>query len=538
MSLRRRQFIQSSLLFTIGMATTTARADQPIQAIVIGSGFGGAVAALRLGQAGIRTLVLERGRRWPITSAQDTFATFAQPDGRSAWFRTTAPVYEPKPIDKYAGILDLIIGNGINVLNGAGVGGGSLVYAANTYQPDKKLFRQVFPNTVNYNELDRIYYPRVREILKPSPVPEDILNTSYYLSSRVFLEQAAKAGLPTRLLDINVDWNIVRQEINGTKRASTIIGESWYGINSGAKNSLDRNYLAQAEATGNVEILPLHVVQSISELDFGRGYRVVCDQIDEFGQLVARRSFVCRHLFLAAGSIGTTKLLLKAKATGGLSRLSDNVGKYWGTNGNTVGLRTGVPPANPTQGGPSTVAVEHFNNPIAPTALVYAPFFGLPQGTIGSLGLNISKPEGQITYNSSTDGINVTWPADSTSNQTNLQAATFTYSLLDIANTTSDLKPSTNVRHGSIPGHKRRLNLDDIEANLLGGVSPTSTVAPLGGAVMEKVCDSYGRVFGHRGLYVVDGALIPGSVACATPSLTIAALAERSLDRILNDIKY
>ncbi|MFN6566844.1 MAG: GMC oxidoreductase [Dendronalium sp. ChiSLP03b] len=518
------------------MTTTTALADQPIQAIVIGSGFGGAVAALRLGQAGIRTLVLERGRRWPITPAQDTFATYDQPDGRSAWFRTTTPVYNPRPIDKYAGILDLIIGNGINILNGAGVGGGSLVYAASTYQPTKRLFERVFPKSVKYHELDRIYYPRVRSILKPSPVPQDILNTSYYLSSRVFLEQAARAGLPTRLLDINVDWDIVRQEINGTRRPSTIIGESWYGINSGAKNSLDRNYLAQAEATGKVEILPLHVVQSISELGHKRGYRVVCDQIDEFGQVLARHSFICRHLFLAAGSLGTTKLLLKAKATGELRRLSEDVGKYWGTNGNTVAVRAGLIPTNPTQGGPSTVAVEHFNNPIAPTVLVYAPFYGLPQGTLGSLGLNISQPDGQITYNSSTENIDVNWPITSASNQTNLQAATFTYNLIDTANTTPQRKPTTRIRHGSIPA-SRLLDPDKLQSNLVGEVSGASTVAPLGGAVIEKVCDSYGRVFGHSGLYIVDGSLIPGSAACATPSLTIAALAERSMDRILNDIR-
>ncbi|TBR61292.1 hypothetical protein BLD44_013390 [Mastigocladus laminosus UU774] len=55
--------------------------------------------------------------------------------------------------------------------------------------------------------------------------------------------------------------------------------------------------------------------------------------------------------------------------------------------------------------------------------------------------------------------------------------------------------------------------------------------------VINKVCDSYGRVFGHPGLYIVDGSLIPGSAACSTPSLTIAALAEWCMDRILNDVK-
>jgi cholesterol oxidase len=532
----RRQFLQSSLLFTASIATTTVLADEPIEAIVIGSGFGGSVAALRLGKAGIKTLVLERGRRWPITSAQNTFATYAQPDGRSAWFRTTTPVYGSRPINKYAGILDLIEGQGIDVLNGVGVGGGSLVYAASTYQPTEELFYRVFPRTINYDELDRIYYPRVRSILKPSPIPEDILQTSYYLSTRVFLEQAAKAGLPTRLLDINVDWNIVRKEINGTRRPSTITGESWYGINSGAKNSLDRNYLAKAEATGKVEILPLHIVKSIAELGKNQGYRIVCTQIDEFGRVIANRSFLCRKLFLAAGSIGTSQLLLKAKATGGLSRLSPHIGKYWGTNGNIVGIRAGLPPTNPTEGGPSTAAVEHFDNPIAPTVLVAAPFFGVPDGTLPSLALTISKPKGQLTYNraKTNTNINITWPTDSVDNQTNLKAAAYTFNLIDAANQTPKNRPQTSVRHGSVPS-KIVSQSSKGQSKIVLGVDSATTVAPLGGAVMGKVCDSYGRVFGYQGLYVVDGALIPGSAACSTPSLTIAALAERCMDKILDE---
>jgi len=64
-----------------------------------------------------------------------------------------------------------------------------------------------------------------------------------------------------------------------------------------------------------------------------------------------------------------------------------------------------------------------------------------------------------------------------------------------------------------------------------------STYHPLGGAVIGKVCDDFGRVLGQRGLYVNDGALIPGSTACVNPSLTIAALAERNIDHIVrNDV--
>lgn len=101
----RHRFLKAGALSTTGFVLETsfgvlrswALKSEPIEAIVIGSGFGGAVAALRLAEAGIHPIVLERGRRWSVTEAQNTFATLRNPDGRSSWLSPTAVVVKILP---------------------------------------------------------------------------------------------------------------------------------------------------------------------------------------------------------------------------------------------------------------------------------------------------------------------------------------------------------------------------------------------------------------------------------------------------------
>lgn len=534
----RRRFLQNAALFSTGLmaslmnARITRAQDENVDAIVIGSGFGGSVAALRLGQAGINTLILERGRRWTITPQQNTFATYRNPDGRAAWLSPTT--FDGVPVDVYTGILERKDEQGISVLCGAGVGGGSLVYNGVTYQPPRDLFYQVFPPQINYDELDKTYYPRVRSMQKTAILPPDLLASSYYLNTRVFLQQATKAGIPNRLIDMAIDWNIVREEISGTKVPSTIIGEIWYGINSGSKNSLDRNYLTQAEQTGYVNILPLHLVTEIKEIP-RYGYSISCTQINESGQVIATKTFTCRYLFLAAGSMGTSALLVKAKATGTLPKLNNQIGLGWGSNGDTLATRSGLPqPTNPGQGGPASGLAEHFNNPFGPVSLISYPVWNAPEGTVSSLGMAIPSVKGKFSYDSTTGLVKLTWPRspNKSTDPKVLRATQYTYQLLDTANSTSTNQVRTALIEGSV--RPRRTSRDDITTQ----ISATTTAHPLGGAVLGKACDFYGRVKGYERLYVIDGALIPGSTACTNPALTIAALAERNMETILKyDIK-
>jgi cholesterol oxidase len=504
---RRRHFLQSAAFFGAGLAvsvgtpiyrTSATSSYEDTEALIIGSGFGGSIASLRLAQAGIQTLVLERGRRWNIRSDGNTFSNFRNPDGRSAWLSPTNLFGQS--VDVYTGVLETLNEDGVTVLAGAGVGGGSLVYNAIIYQPNRELFYRVFPRSINYEEMDNKYYPRVRSMLRAAPIPDDILKTDYYDTTRFLLENGKKAGLPTRLLDLGVDWDIVRQEITGGKIASAINGEHWFGI-----NSLDRNYLLQAEQTGLVKVLPLHIVTEISELP-RRGYRVKCHEIDERGEVIQSKIFTCRYLFLAAGSMGTSKLLLKAKEKGTLPRLKLSVGQNWNNNGDMVAQRSNLPKPVIGKGGPSGAVVENINNTQNPISLMNLEDWSGGPGTQRCLTLAMTKPKGFFTYDRSTDDVKLHWPEQE--NRDNLLAAKVTYTTLDGSITTPTTTPKTDVS-ASICAH------------------------PLGGAVMGKVCDQYGRVLNYQGLYVVDGALIPGPTACTNPSFTIAAIAERCMEKII-----
>ncbi len=516
MSYGRRRFLQGSALFSAGLIASIvndriARAnDEPVEAVVIGSGFGGSVAALRLGQAGIHTVLLERGRRWSITNAQNTFTTYQNPDGRAAWLSPTT--WDGVPVDIYTGILERKDENGITVLCGSGVGGGSLVYNATLYQPPRELFYRVFPQAISYHEMDKIYYPLVRSMLKPSPIPKDILATKYYESSRLYLQQATTAGLPNYLADVAVDWNIIREEIQGTKVPSAIVGQDWYGINSGAKNSLDRNYLAQAEQTGYVEILPLHIVTEITEVP-GVGYRISSNQINESGETIASKYITCKYLFLGAGSMGTSALLVKAKATGTLPSLNEYIGQGWATDGDGYGIRSGLPPVSTPRGGPSSAIVQHFDNPIGPVSVVYGTPWGDAETVLTCLCIGLPAERGSFNYDAATGLVKLTWPFDAPGNRKLVESLKFTFNLIDKKNTTTIYKPTTNV--------------------VIGNGDGGSCAHPLGGAVLGKACDLFGRVKGYQGLYVVDGALIPGSTGCTNPALTIAAMSERCIERII-----
>ncbi|MEE1926750.1 GMC oxidoreductase [Streptomyces sp. TRM 70351] len=487
--------------------------------VIIGSGVGGSIAAFRLAAAGVDNVVLERGRRWPITPAGDTFPHFPSLDKRLIWLDGSCPPLSAVPLllsplrdalaaalPRSTGLLDIIAEKNLAIVCGAGVGGGTLVYGGVLAQPQPGPFDRIFPAEVDYEELDRVYYPRARRRLIAAPFPEDLLSHGPYRSSRLWHSAATRSGLPTQWVTGNYDFDVIRAELAGEKEPAAIIGQYHFtGCNSGAKMSVDRTYLARAEATGRTTVRPLHKVTSIRQDPQGR-YRVSVDRLTRHGTVHERLALTCDRLVLAAG-VHTPRMLLAARETGRLPRLHETVGTRWGTNGDHLPvIRTAALPIGARQGGPAAVLVRSHDG----TATVMHSPMPLPAGAglLPCVGMGISDRFGEWTYSSATGDTRLQWE---TGNDATARRAV------------GELAEQV-ARH--TPGG----------GSVIDPPSAYPLIAhPVGGAMLGEATDAYGRLHGYTGLYCLDGALMPGSTAAVNPALTIAAIVERCLDRIIDD---
>jgi cholesterol oxidase len=365
-------------------------ADAPAYspAIVIGSGFGGAVAALRLAEAGIQTTVLERGSRWPMPSSRRAvFANDTLPDGRAFWRQssftgvTGMKVYS----DYFGGVLDVVKFNGIQVWQGVGVGGGSLVYTGAHPIPQRDYFEHVFGATVSYAEMVARWFPKTAAVLGTSTMPDDIYNSKPYAHSRVWDEQARKAGYTTSKIEGIWNWDVMRQELAGTVRKSATVSESNYGNANGVKKSLGLSYLKLAEATGKATIYSGHEVLDIGQESSGR-YLVRVRKVSPTGTVLATRTLSCDRLFLAAGSLGTTELLMRARAADQLPNVNEHLGTGWGTNGDAAIVRSWSGTGGLTQGAASRSRISDVVDGLPITMENwFVPGLPLDLGIIGSL---------------------------------------------------------------------------------------------------------------------------------------------------------
>ncbi len=488
-----------------------------IPALVVGSGYGGCVAALRLAEAGVDVHLVELGKAWDTPGTDGKiFANTTTPDYRSFWLRTRTkqPLSNflgfplDKDVPRHTGILDAEEFSGITVYQGRGVGGGSLVNGGMAVTPKRENFASVLP-TVNADEMYGVYYPRANTGLGVATIDQNWFETAEcYQYARVGRKHAQRSGFPFLFVPDVYDWDYMKKEQAGTAPRSALAGEILYGNNAG-KKSLQQTYLPRIRATGRVTISSLHRVTSVTPSS-GGGYTVVMEQLDTSGMVTATKSVTADKVFFAAGSVGTSKLLVKLKATGALPNLSTEVGKGWGDNGNVMCGRANHM-WDPTGALQSSIPTAGIDNWAAGGA--FAEVAPLPTGieTYASFYLSITKNphRAAFSWNASTNKVDLDW-------QTAWKQPS-----INMAKTIFD---KINSKEGTI--YRTDLfGLYKIWGDHL-------TYHPLGGAVLGKATDNYGRLYGYPGLYVIDGALIPGNTS-VNPFVTITALAERNIEKIL-----
>ncbi|NKX88497.1 GMC oxidoreductase [Nocardia coubleae] len=524
----RRRFLAATGV-TLAVATVGSRAlasaapladGDTVPALVIGSGYGGAVAALRLAQAGVDVAIVEMGMSWDAPGPDGrVFCPVLKPDGRSYWLRerTDQPVgyfmggsYN-KDIDRYTGVLDSEDFGGIRVYQGRGVGGGSLVNGGMAVTPKRENFAAILPS-VNAEEMYSTYYPRANTALGVNHIDKTWFESAEcYQFARVGRKHAERSGFGWTFVPNVYDFEYMKKEQAGTATRSALAGEVIYGNNYG-KRSLDRTYLGAAAATGKVRISPLHKVTTVTP--GAGGYRVEMAQLDSSGKTVAVKNVTAQRVFFAAGSVGTSKLLVAMRATGKLPDLPGAVGQKWGNNGNVMVGRANHmwDGTGSLQSSMPCLGIDNWADPGGPAFAEVAPF---PAGleTYVSLYLAITKNPNRaaFSFDSGTGKVNLNW--QKSWNQSSINAAKRIFDKI-------------NAKEGTI------YRTD------LFGVTKTwgddFTYHPLGGCVLNEATDNYGRLHGYPGLYVIDGALIPGNTS-VNPFVTITALAERNIERIIAD---
>ena len=291
--------------------------------IVIGSGFGGSVASLRLVEKGYKVLTIEQGKRFNPADFPKT-----------NW---NLPKYLWIPAFRFFGFQKLSFYTTASILSGTGVGGGSLVYANTLYIPPDEFFKNnSWSRFGNWKKILEPYYERASFMLGRNKYTK--LNTEDLVLKEVAKEMDADNTFDTVYVGVNLDGPEGESDpyFNGLgplRKRCTECGGCMVGCRENAKNSLDRNYLWFAEKSG-LEILAETKAEKITFAD--NLYHIEVKHITSFFPS-KRKILVAKGLVVAAGTLGTLELLLKQKYRyNTLPFLSEKLGYELRTNAETL----------------------------------------------------------------------------------------------------------------------------------------------------------------------------------------------------------
>jgi cholesterol oxidase len=556
-------------------------------AIVIGTGFGGAVTACRLAQAGISVQVLERGHRYDEKGVPYPRENFDD------WlWRPSGGLFDVRPFPA------------MQVVQSAGYGGGSLIYANVHLRVPEDAFKTSWPEGYSREALDP-YYDLVAHMLDVQPITGQPLGLP--TKTRRMEEAAEALGRREQLihppLAIRFEGSdaLEPNKFGVPQSACTYCGECVIGCTVRAKNTLDRNYLALAEAAGAAMLTDCEA-RLIEPLEGRPGYRVHyrAHLEDEDRVLEADLVLVC------AGAINSTELLLRSRAADGLPLISSQLGLRYSGNGDLVAFAFDVekpwePAVGPTittallydrtecderdwflveEGGysshlgplvrlskpgpwesvgiaPAQGAAGALDAPPRPTEIAAA-YLERAQSSIPWISRALATPAGVASAASQAaffaSGTEPHPRFDLIGGPPDRKTALFLVMGRDRADGQIDLLGGELVIRWDVPRH---LGLYGAEERIvkelstqLGGTYASEpfwrfahqplTAHPLGGCVMadrieEGVTNGEGEVFNYPNLFVLDGAILPVATG-VNPSHTIAAVAERNIERVIRRI--
>ena len=515
--------------------------------VIIGSGFGGSVSALRLAEKGYSVLVLEKGKRF----RDEDFAKTNWQYWKYVWL----------PALRAFGILQISIIKGAMVLHGAGVGGGSLGYANVLEVPTEATFATPTWNTpLPWGEALRPHYETARRMLGVARNPK------LWPADNVLHQMSAEMGMEStfRATDVGAYFGEAGKTVpdpyfggEGPERAGCQhCGGCMVGCRHNAKNTLPKNYLYFAEKLG-VEIRPEAQVTDVQPLAAG-GYRVTYQRSTSL--LKQNQIVQAKNVIFSAGVMGTMRLLLQLRdVKKSLPKLSPRLGDVVRTNSEALLGAVARPEAiNYSQG----VAISSIFNmdeitrvePVRyPDGSSLMRFLATPLidadvpvlvRVLRFLGWTLTHPldfSRAMFLPGWARKVTILLVMQHADNRMRFRSGRSVFTLFRtglVAEKEPGYEISAQVRgsHQFTRDFARRTDsvaLGSIGANLLGLPTTAHILggAPIGQTAADGLVDENFQIHNYPGLYVIDGAIMPANPG-VNPSLTITALAEYAMSKI------
>ncbi len=510
--------------------------------LVMGSGFGGSVSALRLVEKGYRVLVVEQGKWYGP-------ADFAQTNWNlRKWLWAPALGLQ--------GIMKISLLRHVGVLSGVGVGGGSLVYAGTLPVPPEAFFRTGhWAGLADWQQELKPFYALARKMLGVQLVPR------LFDADEALRELARALGKESayRPAEVGVFFGAPGKTVadpyfggaGPARTGCTYCGACMTGCRVGAKNSLDQNYLYLAMA-GGAKVLAEHKVvdvRPIGAADGSEGYEVTLRPSLKWWR--KRRIYRVKGIVFAGGVMGTVPLLLKLRARS-LPRLSPMVGQHIRTNNETLVSVTTLARDRDFSRGLAIGSILHTDRHSHLEAVRYGAGSGfwrlshLPHVVGAGSGVRLRRMieevmrdlPGWLRLYTTGDWARRTvvllfmQTLDSTLRFRKTRWGGVNTDLSSGPPPSADIPESTELvrRFAQLVDGKATAFFQQI----FQGKAVTAHI--LGGAVMgrhagEGVIDTAHRVFGYQNMWVIDGAAVSANPG-VNPSLTIAAMAERAMSLI------